>query len=154
MEFKEKIALTKKIVERVMEPGSNCGCSWLHCHKLTIWFVQGFTCFMEVSQVLEHFTDHLLLGADHEAHDVVAQGVPVLVQEALNVVPHLTSVVLDAKLHAVHPWPGVELAEGMVVVTFLQEREVSRFGEVRFIVKEMEDSHRLLGEHVYDRLVV
>ena len=90
--------LTKKIVERVMEPGSNCGCSWLHCHKLTIWFVQGFTCFMEVSQVLEHFTDHLLLGADHQTHHIIPQGVPVLVQEALHIVPDLTSIVFDPKL--------------------------------------------------------
>ena len=98
LKFQLQKILTKKIVERVMEPGSHCGCSWLHCHKLTIWFVQCFTCFMEVSQVLEHFTDHLLLGANHQTHHIIPQGVPVLVQEALHIVPDLTSIVLDPKL--------------------------------------------------------
>ena len=102
--FQMKIALTKKIVERVMESGSHSCCSWLHCHKLTIWFVQGFACFMKISQILEHFTDHLLLGADHQAHHIVPQCVPVLVQEALDVVPDLTCVMFDPELQRVHPW--------------------------------------------------
>ena len=45
--------------------------------------------YLEVPEVHEHLRDHLVLGADKEAHDIIAQRVPVLVQEALNVVPHL-----------------------------------------------------------------
>ena len=51
---------------------------------------------------LEHLADHLLLGANEEAHDVIAQRVPVLVEEALHAVPHLTRVVLHTKLQRVH----------------------------------------------------
>ena len=54
---------------------------------------------------LEHLADHLLLGADEEAHDVIAQRVPVLVEEALHAVPHLTRVVLHTKLQRVHARP-------------------------------------------------
>ena len=81
-----------------MESGSHCGSSWLHCHKLTIWFVQGFARFMEVSQILEHLTNHLLLRADHQAHHIIPQCVPVLVQEAFNIVPDLAGVMFDPKL--------------------------------------------------------
>jgi hypothetical protein len=58
------------------------------------------------STYLEHLADHLLLGADEEAHDVIAQGVPVLVQEALYAVPDLTRVVLHAEFQRVHTRPA------------------------------------------------
>ena len=87
-----------------MKPGCHRGCSWFHRHKLTVRLVHGFAGLVEVPQVLEHLADHLLPGADHQTHHVVSERVSVLVQKTFHIVPDLTSIVLDTKLHAIHSW--------------------------------------------------
>ena len=76
-------------MERVVEPGCYRGRPWLHRDKLPVGFVHRLRGLVEVPEVLEHLADHLLLGADEEAHDVVAQCVPVLVQEPVHPIPDL-----------------------------------------------------------------
>ena len=61
---------------------------------------------------------------------------------------------LDAELHGGHPRPGVELIEGVIVVTLLQEREVGGLGEVGLVVEQVKNSDRLFSQHVKDGLVV
>lgn len=46
---------------------------------------------------------HRQLGGDEQLHHIVPECVPVLVQETLHTVPHLTRIVLDAKLHGGEP---------------------------------------------------
>ena len=137
-----------------MEPGSHRWRPRLHRDKLPVWLVHRLGGLLEVPQVQEHLADELVPRADHEPHHVVAQGVPVLVQEALHVVPDLAGVVLDAELHRGHPGPRVELVERVVVVALLQEGQVCGLGEVGLVVQEVEDADGLLGHDVEDGLVV
>jgi hypothetical protein len=61
---------------------------------------------------------------------------------------------LDAKFHGRHSWPEVELVESVIVVAFLQEGAVSRLGEIGFVVQQMQDANRLLGNQTNYRLVI
>ena len=88
-----------------MEPGSHSRSSRLHSHKLTIRLVHCFARLVEVPEILEHLADHFLFGADHETHYVVAECVAVLIQKTFHVVPDLTRIVLDTKLHTIHSGP-------------------------------------------------
>lgn len=61
---------------------------------------------------------------------------------------------LDAKFHGRHSRPEVELVESVIVVAFLQEGAVSRLGEIGFVVQQMQDANRLLGNQTNYRLVI
>lgn len=67
---------------------------------------------------------HGQLAADEQLHHHPSEGVPILVEESVHGVPHLSRVVLHAELHGGHAGSRVQLAQGVVVVALLQERQV------------------------------
>ena len=60
----------------------------------------------------------------------------------------------DAKFHGGHSRPEVELVESVIVVALLQEGAVGRLGEIGFVVQQMQDANRLLGNQTNYRLVI
>lgn len=60
----------------------------------------------------------------------------------------------DRELGGVHPGPGIQFAQRVIVMAFLQEREIRRFGEVTLVVQQVKNAHRLLRDQMDDRQVV
>lgn len=68
---------------------------------------------------------------------VLPESVSIFVQESVNRVPDLSRVVFDPELQRIHARPRVNLVEGVIVMTFLEVRDVARFGEIALIVEKM-----------------
>lgn len=60
----------------------------------------------------------------------------------------------NAEFGSVQAWSRVGFIEGMIVVAFLEEGEIRGFGEVRFIVEEVEDADGFLREKMDDGQIV
>ena len=67
---------------------------------------------------------------------------------------HLSGVVFNAELHGRHPRSEVELVEGVIVVTLLQEGSIGGLGEVGFVIEQMEQADGFLGYQTDDRLII
>lgn len=61
---------------------------------------------------------------------------------------------LDRELGGVHPRSGIQFAQRVIVMAFLQERKIRRFGEVTLIVQQMKNAHRLLRDQMDDRQII
>ena len=61
---------------------------------------------------------------------------------------------LDAELQRTHTWPGVYFIESMIVMTFLQVRDVARLRKIAFVVEEMQNAYGLFGNQVDYVLIV
>lgn len=157
-----------------MKSRGDCGRSRFHCHESTIGFVNGFIGLVSVSHVLEHFADHLRrvqvelgtiqklwkklnyrnFAADEEFYDIGSQGVPVLVQKSVHVVPNLTGVMLDRELRRTHSRPGVQFAQCVVVMAFFEKRQIRGFWEIALVVQKMQNPNGFLRYQVYDWQIV
>ena len=85
---------------------------------------------------------------------ILPECVPIFVQESVNRIPDLSRIVFDSELQRIHARPRVDLVEGMIVMTFFQVRDVTRFREIAFVVEEMQDADGLLSNQVDDLGVV
>ena len=111
-------------------------------------------CFQSSSRKREITNSHLNSTADEQIDDIGSQGVAILVQEPVGVVPDLPGVMFDAEFHGGHSGPEVEFVESVVVVAFLEERGVCRLGKVGFVVQQMQNTNRLLGNQANHRLII
>lgn len=61
---------------------------------------------------------------------------------------------LDCELGRVHPGSGVQFAQRMIVMTFLQKREIRCFRKVTLVVQQVKNAHRLLRDQMDNRQVI
>ena len=92
--------------------------------------------------------------ADQKFDDIGPEGVSIFVQKTIDVVPDLSRVVTYGEFGRIHSRPRVELAESMIVIAFLEEGQVSGFGEIALVIEEVQYAHRFFGDQVDDRKVV
>ena len=83
-----------------------------------------------------------------QIHDVGAQRIAILVQEAVHVVPDGAREVTYAELGNVQSRSRVQFVESVVVMAFLQERRVGRLRKIRLVVQQMKNTHGLLREQM------
>lgn len=140
-----------------METGSYRGRPRFHGNESSVTTIEYFARFMGTFHILEHPRNHLKFKervkfnsikfkveernlnstADEQIDDIGPQGVAILVEESVSVVPDLSGVVFDAEFHGGHSRPEVELVESVIVVALFEERAVGRLGKVGFVVQQM-----------------
>lgn len=91
---------------------------------------------------------------DQQLYDIGSEGVSVFVQEAVNVVPYLTSVVLNRELRGIHSRPRIQFTERVIVMAFFEKRKVRCFREIAFVVQEMKNPDRFLSNQVDDWQII
>lgn len=77
---------------------------------------------------------YLILTINEHFNDIVAQEITILVQEALDIVDDLASVVFYAKLGREHAWLAVQRIRVVDKVHLLHKRVVCCSGKVTLVV--------------------